>query len=297
LALVQLSHLAKIGLAADSALAYDLAYMKLQWIFSAILLSAAIAAIGCKPRDRDNSTSTTSPAAPPTTAPAAPVIVLAAASAKDAMREVADAFTADTGVPVTISAGASNALANQILAGAPAGVFLSASVEWADKVREKGLADKVYPLLGNNLVMIVPKGNPAKVTSPEELLRAAVKKVALAGENVPAGKYARQALQAGGVYSKLLEQGKVVRGQDVRVTQSFVERGEAEAGVVYATDARNPNAVETAYVFDPASYDKIVYPLVLLKSTDGGGAKLFFEYLISEKSRKIFARYGFTPVG
>jgi molybdate transport system substrate-binding protein len=161
------------------------------------------------------------------------------------------------GIEVVVSSGASNTLATQIIEGAPADLFLSASTEWADSLRSKGLAIEARNLLGNSLVIAVPGGNPAGVKSPGDLAGEAVKKLALAGENVPAGKYAEQALRSAGLGEQL--KTKIVRGQDVRMTLGFVERGEVEAGIVYATDVKLSRAVETAYRFDPGMHDPIVY--------------------------------------
>jgi molybdate transport system substrate-binding protein len=124
-----------------------------------------------------------------------------------------------------------------------------------------------------------------------------VRHVALAGEKVPAGKYAEQALRAIGIYDGLVSDKKVVRGQDVRVTLAYVERGEAEAGIVYATDTKTSKHVETAYQFDPKTHDPIVYPLVLLKASQKNeGAGKLYAYLGSPQARAIFERHGFTIV-
>jgi molybdate transport system substrate-binding protein len=229
--------------------------------------------------------------------PAATVTSLVAASTQDAMKDVARAFTAQSGIAVKISPGASNALANQILNGAQADLFLSANQEWADKVREQNLAAKVRPLVSNRLVIVVPKGSPLEIKQPADLLGNQVRHVALAGEKVPAGTYAEQALQAGKVYEQLTVAKKIVRGQDVRATLTFVERGEAEAGVVYATDALASEKVRPAYTFDSKSHEPIVYPLVLVKrAVANPAAEQFYEFLGSEDAQKIFRERGFESL-
>ncbi|MEK6710252.1 MAG: molybdate ABC transporter substrate-binding protein, partial [Nitrospinota bacterium] len=192
--------------------------------------------------------------------PGGPATILVAASTRDAVEEIAKRFRERTGTPVRVVPGPSSGLAAQILAGAPADVFLSANRAWAEKVRAEGLALEMLPLLGNDLVIVVPKGNPARVKAPADLTGIRVKRVALAGEKVPAGIYADQALQSLGLRERLVAEKKIVRGQDVRMALTFVERGEAEAGIVYATDAKISREVETAYVFPASAYqDKIVY--------------------------------------
>src|SRR5262249_54132984 len=162
---------------------------------------------------------------------------LVAASTKDAIQEIATLFGENTKTEVRIIADDSSKLAAQIVNGAPAHLFLSANEKWADFVADKGYEHERVPLLGNTLVIVVPKGNPGGVSRPEDLLRAEVKKIALAGPTVPAGIYARQALKHLKLWEPLERSQKVVGGENVRFTLSFVERAEADAGIVYGTDA------------------------------------------------------------
>jgi molybdate transport system substrate-binding protein len=220
--------------------------------------------------------------------------IFVAASTQDDVKKVATAFTDETKIEVKISAGPSNALANQIINGADADLFLSANSEWADKVRDEHQAVKTEPLLTNDLVLVVPKGNPAGIKQLTDLLDKKVEHVALAGEKVPAGIYAQQALKAAGIYDRLVEEKKIVRGQDVRFTLTFVERGEAAAGVVYGSDTLVSDKVEVALKFDPATYEKIVYPLVLLKHGEkNAAAAKFFDFLRSPTAVEIFQAGGF----
>jgi len=222
-----------------------------------------------------------------------------AASTRDAIREVADAFTKKHGSEVKLHAAAASKLAMQIVQGAPADLFLPANQEWADYVREKGLVQETRLLLGNTLVLVVPKGNPAGITRPADLTKLAVKRLALAGPSVPVGNYGRQALKKLGLWDDLEKQKKVASGDDVRVTLTYVERGEAEAGIVYATDARVTDKVEVVYTFDPGTHDPIRYPLVLLKAGAAHKAsRLFYEFLGTPGAAEIFKKHGFTlPAG
>ncbi len=225
----------------------------------------------------------------------APTLVLVAASAQEAIAEAAKEFHEDHPGEIKLSPGPSQALAKQVLEGAPADLFLSASEEWAKAVDKRGLAAKIVPLLGNELVLIVPKGNPAAVTGPDDLLLPRVRHLALAGEKVPAGEYARQALTHLKLYEKLVDAKKIVRGHDVRATLLLVERGEAEAGIVYATDARIAKDVEVVARFAADAHDPIVYPLVLtLEGAKRPHSQAFFDYLQTEAAGKIFAKHGFA---
>ncbi|MFV2066520.1 MAG: molybdate ABC transporter substrate-binding protein [Pirellulales bacterium] len=222
------------------------------------------------------------------------LVVSVAASAKDAVSEIADAFRSETGVDVQVNAGPSSGLANQILSGAPADIFVSANEKWTDAVAEAGRSVDRCPLLKNRLVLITPKNNPAGIQTPDDLLMARVKKIALAGERVPAGIYADQALRALGLDERLLNENKIVRGQDVRVTLSYVERGEVDAGIVYATDARITQYVDVVYVFQDATHDPIIYPAMLLDESKGKpSARRFYEYLRSADAKAVFEKYGF----
>jgi molybdate transport system substrate-binding protein len=264
------------------------------------MLTAASFATGCGERGVSGSsaTATSSKQLPSssaeTGAPGEPLLLLAAASTKDAVEELATAFEKQTGTRVRVSAGASNALATQIASGAPANLFLSANEKWAQHVEEQELAEAVTPLLTNHLALIVPRNNPGQVRSPTDLARPRVKRVALAGENVPAGIYAQQALEALAVYELLMNAGKIVRGQEVRMTLSYVARGEADAGVVYDTDARLEKNVLVVDRFDPKTHDRIVYPLVLVKRDPrNAAARKLYGFLQSTEAATVFEKSGF----
>jgi molybdate transport system substrate-binding protein len=225
-----------------------------------------------------------------------PVLALVAASTKDAVEEAAAAFEKAGGAPVTVSAEDSSRLAAQIVNGAPAHLFLSANEKWADHVRDNGFAAEVAPLLGNSLVIVVPRGNPAGVHEAADLAGPVVRHLAVAGPTVPAGIYARQALKSLGLWERI--EARVVSGDNVRVTLTYVERGEAEAGIVYATDARVSDAVENVCTFAAKTHDPIRYPLVLLKAGAGhAAARRFYDFLRSEAAADVFRKYGFTRLG
>jgi molybdate transport system substrate-binding protein len=225
------------------------------------------------------------------------VTVLAAASTVDAIEEIATLFQEQTQIEVVISGGPSNGLAQQILAGAPADVFLSANKKWGDAVTEQGLAGETVDLLTNRMVLIVPRGNPAGIADVGDLTGSKVTHVAIAGEGVPAGIYAEQALRHLKLFDALSDSNKLARGSDVRITLTYVERGEAEAGIVYATDARISDQVAVIAELDPESYDPVVYPAVLLNSAaDRPAARRFFQFLQSADAQAVFQRCGFTSL-
>jgi molybdate transport system substrate-binding protein len=225
------------------------------------------------------------------------LVVSAAASTKEVMEALAAKFRTETGTEVKLNLGPSSGLAVQIEAGAPTDLFLSANQQWADDVSKAGLAESSVRLLTNQLVLVVPKDNPARVKQPQDLLLPAVKKIALAGEKVPAGMYAAQALTKLDLLQKLTDAEKIVRGEDVRSALSYVERGEAEAGIVYSTDVTAAPGVTQVYEFDPKLHDEIVYVLVLLKhGSENPAANSFFQFLQSDKANDVYAKFGFTRI-
>jgi molybdate transport system substrate-binding protein len=226
--------------------------------------------------------------------PGGKALLSAAASTKDVIESLAEQYAKTSKHAIKVNPGSSNSLAGQIISGAPADLFLSASPEWADKVNEAKLASQQVKLLTNKLVLVVPKGNPAGVKEPKDLNKVAVKKIALAGEKVPAGKYADQSLTKLGLLDGLVKDKKIVRGQDVRTALAYVERGEVEAGIVYSTDLLAAKNVAQVHEFDPALHDEIVYVLVLLKhGEENAAAKGFFEFLKSKDAETTFKKFGF----
>jgi len=224
---------------------------------------------------------------------AQPLTVFAAASLKNALDEIAAA----SGEKITLSYGASSALARQIESGAPADVFISADLDWMDYVEKKGLLapGTRKALLGNRLVLIAPKMQPVKLQpAPGFAIAAALKdgRIALAQPNsVPAGKYAKAAFEKLGVWDQI--SGKVAAADNVRAALLLVARGEAPLGVVYQTDANAEPNVMVAGVFPADSHPPIVYPIAALKGARPGAAR-FLELLAQPGARAIFMKHGFT---
>jgi molybdate transport system substrate-binding protein len=245
--------------------------------------------------DAGHSALNTAPAHPENGMSENRLIYSVAASAKEVMETLAEEFQSQTKVEVKVNLGPSSGLASQILAGAPADLFLSASREWAAEVERAGHAAATVGLLTNRLVLVTPAHNRVGVKGPDDLLASSVQQVALAGENVPAGVYATQALSKLGLFERLVQVKKIVRAQDVRGALHFVERGEVEAGIVYATDAAAAPGVTVVYEFPPDLHEEIVYALVLLKhGSENTAARRFFEFLQSSPADETYKRFGFA---
>jgi molybdate transport system substrate-binding protein len=225
-------------------------------------------------------------------------LVLAAASLQESLTEAADAWAAKGHAKPVLSFAASSALARQIIAGAPADLFLSADEPWMDAVAKAG---RLRPgtratLLGNRLVLIAPAGSKLKLTpAPGFPLARALGggRLALADPDaVPAGKYAKAALTRLGVWKSVA--GKVAPAENVRAAMALVERGATPLGIVYATDAQASRAVRVAGVFPASSHAPIRYPVAVLKASRHKDAAAFRAFLLSREARAIFARHGFT---
>ena len=224
-------------------------------------------------------------------------LVFAAASLRESMNEAADAFAA-TGAPKpVVSFAGSSTLAKQIENGAPADLFVSADEAWMDYLADKKLIVPASraPFVSNKLVLIAPAGQPLKVDikkgfALDKLLGDG--KLAMADPNsVPAGRYGKAALIKLGVWPSV--ESKVVQGEDVRAALTFVERGEARAGIVYSTDAEASQKVTVAGLFPANSHAPISYPLALIAGRSNPDAVKFRTFLLSAKGKAIFAKHGF----
>jgi molybdate transport system substrate-binding protein len=232
---------------------------------------------------------------------AEPVRVSAAISLKDALEEAARAYKAAGGGEVEFVFGSSGELMAQIKAGAPADAFISAAGKQVDDLVRAGKVDEATRrvVAGNRLVLIVPAGaaaaGKARPGGFKDLADPAVGRVAI-GEprTVPAGQYAMQVLIALRLADGLGD--RLVYGSNVRQVLDYVERGEAAAGVVYATDAKQAgDKVKVVATADPTTHDPIVYPAVVVRaSRHKAEAQRFLDFLASEKGKAILAGYGFT---
>ena len=231
-------------------------------------------------------------------ASAADVTVFAAASLKEAMDEQARNFQAATGGKVIVAYGASNALAKQIEAGAPADLFVSADRDWMDYLdaRRHVAPGTRSNLLGNRLVLIAPASSAGTLKlAPGFGLAAALgsDKLAMANpDSVPAGKYGRSALEKLGVWSSLEKQ--VARTDTVRAALALVSRGEAPFGIVYRTDALADKGVRIVDTFPADSHPPIIYPIGLVAHRKSAAAKPLYDYLRSPAAHAAWEKHGFV---
>lgn len=232
----------------------------------------------------------------PGLASAETVTVFAAASLKTALDQIADDFQATTGDTVVLSYGGTPQLAKQIIEGAPADIFISASPKWMDEVANAGLVDGPtrVDLLGNTLVLVGQKdAAPLKVTQGFDLAGRLVDgKLAMAlVDAVPAGQYGKQALEALGVWASV--EAQVVQSENVRAALALVITGEADFGVVYGSDAvAAGDALDVVGQFPANSHDAIIYPTARIANASAGAA--FFAALQADAADAVFAANGFS---
>jgi len=229
---------------------------------------------------------------------AAEVTIFAAASLKESMDEQARHFEAGTGNKVIVSYGASNALAKQIEAGAPADVFISADLDWMDYLdQHKLLAPNTRAnLLHNTLVLIAPASSSSTLKiAPNFGLAQALgsERLAMANpDSVPAGKYGKSALENLGVWKSV--ENHIARAETVRAALALVSRSESPFGIVYKTDALADKGVKVVDTFPSSSYPPIVYPIAVVANAKSMAAKAFVEYVRSAPAQPTWEKYGFA---
>lgn len=275
--------------------------------FLMIVLTLAIALNACgAPLASPTPAPTTTPSVTPVPSPTSdlrPLTVFAAASLTDAFTEIGKNFeAANPGAVVNFSFGGSQMLRTQIEQGAQVDVFASANTKEMDTLVSSGLvgAGTATIFLTNQLVVILPAENPANITSLRDLSKAGLKLV-LAAEEVPVGKYARQALdnmdRSIGPSFKDKVLANVVSNEDnVKQVVAKVQLGEADAGIVYISDA--VAAVELKRIEIPAADNVIAeYPIaVLIQSTNTDVARAFVGYVLSPEAQAVLQKWGFLPV-
>ncbi|HEY7557930.1 MAG TPA: molybdate ABC transporter substrate-binding protein [Candidatus Binatia bacterium] len=224
------------------------------------------------------------------------ILVSAAASLTDVMKEIGSSYQSKSKHTAKFNFGPSSGLARQIDEGAPADVFFSADLKQMDGLDKKGRLEPGTRknLLSNQLVMIVPSDSKLALSSPKDLLKDSVKRIALAEpSSVPVGVYSKKYLTEKGLWNKV--ESKVVPVQDVRATLASVESGNVEAGFVYKTDAAVSKKVKIVYEVPIDKGPKIIYPVAIVKeSKRKDAARDFLHYVQSPAARETFKKFGFV---
>lgn len=242
--------------------------------------------VGC-----GNDTSKTADTGKPSTSEK--ITIQAAASLKGALTELADAYKKDHHLAddqIAINFAGSGTLRQQIEQGAPASLFISADQKNMNMLQEKGLVTDVKPFVTNELVLVVPKGQP-KVDLDQI---ASVKRIVLGNpETVPAGNYGKQVLTKLGVWDQV--ESNVVYAKDVKAVTASITQAAGDAGFIYKTDAiAAGDAVQIAAVTPADSHDPVIYPIGIIKKYDNALARDFYTYVMSPEGQKVLEKYGFS---
>jgi molybdate transport system substrate-binding protein len=247
-----------------------------RWLLCTALGLAALCATSCR-------------------APQHTVLTLSvAASLQDAVQEIEISYkNTHPGVEFRNNFGSSGTLAREIENGAPVDAFFSAGAAPMTQLEKEGLlaAGTRTDLLHNDLVLIAPKDS--KLDGFDGLKANAVKTIALGDPaSVPAGHYGEQTLRALHLYDAV--RGRLVLGKDVRQVLAYVETGNADAGLVYSTDALVSGRVKVAAAAPESAHDPIVYPAAMIAASKSAEATLdFLAALHGDDARAIFQRRGF----
>ncbi len=236
--------------------------------------------------------------------PSSTIYVFAASSLTEAFGQITSAYqTTHPGAAIRLNFGGSQALRTQIEQGAPADVFVSASGTDMNTLVNEGYiaADAPKILLTNRLVVILPPENPAGIQDLRDLARPGVK-VVLAAEDVPVGAYARQSLQNmeaafGNSYQQAVLANVVSNEDNVKQVVAKVQLGEADAGIVYVSDAIATPTLKQIEI--PPEWNVVAkYPLaVLKKSSNLAFAQQFIAFLLAPEGQSILQKWGFGPAG
>jgi molybdate transport system substrate-binding protein len=214
---------------------------------------------------------------------------------KNAFVEIGQAFEKDNpGARVLFNFGASGALLQQIAKGAPADVLATADTDTMDRAQSQELlvAGTRRDFARNRLVLALPASARLSMSGLNDLQSPAVSRIGIGTpDSVPAGRYAKEALDSAGLWHALTR--KYVFGQNVRQVLDYVARGEVDAGFVYATDAEaSKDKVKIA--FEVALDQRVLYPIAVVAGTRQRRlAESFLAYVQSQSGTRVLEKYGF----
>ncbi len=224
------------------------------------------------------------------------LLVSAATSMQSALQEIAPIYArSGANVQVNYNFGSSGALQQQIEQGAPIDIFISAASKQMNTLQQQNLIipETRKNLLTNRLVLVTPKTATLKLTDFRQLLKPEIQRIAI-GEprSVPVGQYATEVFKNLGILARV--KAKLVLGNSVKSVLAAVETGDADAGVVYISDARGNHRVIISAIADARLHTPIVYPMAILKSSKSlAAAKKFANFLQTQPAQTVFKKYGF----
>jgi molybdate transport system substrate-binding protein len=225
--------------------------------------------------------------------------VSAAISLQDVLQKLAPSFEKKQKCKLVFNFGSSGELQKQIEQGAKADVFISAGKKQVDALQDKKLLLKNTRanIVGNTLVVIIPKSSKLKIKSLSDISKSkSIKKIAIGDPaSVPAGQYAKDTLTKAKIWDSL--QSKMVLGTNVRQVLTYVESGNADIGFVYLSDTKISSKVKVAYKVPSSYHTPIIYPAAATtQSKNLALSKHFIKYLKSYSADVQFKKYGFKPL-
>jgi molybdate transport system substrate-binding protein len=240
---------------------------------------------------------TQGPAGSHPAAGAAVLTVSAAISLTDVLEAVARAYRRAGGGAVQFNFAASNVLARQIVSGAPVDLYISADEAQMDVAAKTGAVDvdTRIDLLGNRLALIA-RPDSTRVRDARDLLQPAIRRIAIGDpDGVPAGVYARQFLQAAGLWDAL--QAKLIPVANVRAAVAAVENGSADVAIAYETDTAGARHARAVLVISGATAPRIAYPAAIVaRSPHRAAAARFLSFLRGAEAAAIFRTFMFVPL-
>ena len=249
-------------------------------------LASLFLIVGCQSNPPDSTNNTTE------------LVVSVAASLQDGMKAIQPLYAAENpNIEIIYNFASSGSLQNQIEQGAPVDVFISASVAKMDALQQKELIldETRQDLLKNQIVLVTsPENNQIKTfqdLTPDNLTNFAI------GEpkSVPAGQYAKEVLTTLNLWVNI--EPKTIYGKDVRQILNYVETGNIDAGMVYATDAKLSDTINITATAPEGSHTPIVYPVAVIKNSQQvEAAKAFVQFLTQSSAQETFEQYGFTSI-
>ena len=246
-------------------------------ISTIVLLVTILFALSCSSRDSES------------------ILVFAAASLDDALKTIKVSYESENGTRITFSFGGSQKLARQISLGAKPDVILSAGLAPINFLDDRNLLnDRRYNVLTNDLVLVARPDIGSRIQNLKDLQSSVISKIAVADpDTAPAGVYAVQALNNANLRENL--SSKIVAGENVRIALTYVERGNADVGIVYRTDAKLAEDLSILDIIPLEAYDQVLYVAATTKAARNiGEAMNFCEFLLGEEARAIFTDHGFS---
>lgn len=228
-----------------------------------------------------------------------PLLVFGAASLTDVLQAIAHEYTSMHGLPddvIRFHFHGSDVCASQIRRGAPADLFISADDATVISLARDGLVSRngYRRLVTNRLALIVPRHHPTTIRTVNDLGQPGWRRFALGNpETVPAGRYGAAALARLGLWH--IVEPRLLRAEHVRQVMLYVARGEADAGIVYLTDAEIDSSVSVAEVLDPDLSPPVIYSAAIITGTRRiPAARAFLAFVAGEEAAAIWRRYGFS---